>query len=176
VRQADERNADREDGPDPVFAPPGEQWQRVQPALAKVRRTMAALIACPLVLAAVVVAWSFDQLWISGVAVLLGAVGLLWYSWIVGRQVRAWGYAERAEDLLITHGVMFRRLVVVPYGRMQFVDVTAGPLERWAGIVTVQLHTASAASDARIPGLLPNEGARLRDRLAERGSALAAGL
>ena len=76
----------------------------------------------------------------------------------------------------VNHGLVFRQLVVVPYGRMQFVDVSAGPIERWAGIVTVQLHTASAASDARIPGLLPDEGARLRDRLAELGQALAAGL
>jgi membrane protein YdbS with pleckstrin-like domain len=148
----------------------------VQPALAKVRRTVAALIAFPLVLAAVVIGWVADQLWISALAVLVGGLGFGWYAWLVGRQVKSWGYAERDEDLLITHGLLFRRLVVVPYGRMQFVDVTAGPLERWAGIVTVQLHTASAASDARIPGLLPDEGARLRDQLAERGSALAAGL
>jgi uncharacterized protein len=161
---------------DMVFAPPGEQWQRVQPALAKVRRTVAALVLGPLVLATVIVGWVFDRPWLTGAAVFVGGIGFAWYAWLVGRQVRSWGYAERAEDLLITHGFMFRRLVVVPYGRMQFVDVTAGPLERWAGIVTVQLHTASAASDARIPGLLPDEGARLRDRLAQRGSALAAGL
>lgn len=159
-----------------VFAPPGEQWQPVQPALAKVRRTVAALVLVPLVLAIVIVGWVFDRPWLAGAAVFVGGIGFAWYAWLVGRQVRSWGYAERAEDLLITHGFMFRRLVVVPYGRMQFVDVTAGPLERWAGIVTVQLHTASAASDARIPGLLPDEGARLRDRLAQRGSALAAGL
>ena len=48
---------------------------------------------------------------------------------------------------------------------MQFVDVSAGPLERAFGLATVQLHTAAAASDARIPGLPPAEAARLRDRL-----------
>ena len=36
---------------------------------------------------------------------------------------------------------------------MQFLDVTAGPIDRWFGLATVQLHTAAATSDARIPGL-----------------------
>ena len=65
---------------------------------------------------------------------------------------------------------------MVPYGRMQFVDVTAGPLERSFRLATVKMHTAAAASDARIPGLEREEAARLRDRLAELGEAQAAGI
>ena len=100
----------------------------------------------------------------------------VWAVILIPRQVHAVGYAERDDDLLIRRGVMFRALVVVPYGRMQFVDVQAGPLDRWAGVAKVQLHTASAASDAAIPGLPPTEAARLRDRLAARGEARLAGL
>jgi membrane protein YdbS with pleckstrin-like domain len=59
---------------------------------------------------------------------------------------------------------------------MQFVDVTAGPLERSFRLATVKMHTAAAASDARIPGLEREEAARLRDRLAELGEAQAAGI
>ena len=59
---------------------------------------------------------------------------------------------------------------------MQFVDVSAGPLDRHFGMATVQLHTAAAATDATIPGLGPEEAARLRDRLAARGEASAAGI
>src|SRR4030095_14923175 len=79
---------------------------------------------------------------------------------LLPRSIRSWGYAERADDLLVRHGLLVRRLSIVPYGRMQFVDVTAGPLERALGLATVQLHTAAAASDARIPGLLPDEATR----------------
>jgi membrane protein YdbS with pleckstrin-like domain len=71
---------------------------------------------------------------------------------------------------------MVRRLSVVPYGRMQFVEVTAGPVERIFHLSTVKLHTAAAASDARIPGLEVEEAARLRDRLTELGEAMAAGM
>jgi hypothetical protein len=106
------------------------------------------------------------------VALLAGAI--LWR--FVSRRYRSWGYVEREDDLLVRRGVMFARLSVVPYGRMQFIDVTAGPLERAFGLATVRLHTAAAATDARIPGLGRDEAARLRDRLAELGEAQAAGL
>ena len=71
---------------------------------------------------------------------------------------------------------MLRRLSVVPYGRMQFVDVTAGPIDRLFKLSTVQLHTAAASTDARIPGLPNAEAARLRDTLARLGEARAAGI
>jgi hypothetical protein len=92
------------------------------------------------------------------------------------RRFAAWGYVERAEDLLVRRGVLFFRLSVVPYGRMQFIDVTASPFERLFRIATVRMHTAAAASDARIPGLESQEAARLRDRLAELGESHAAGI
>jgi membrane protein YdbS with pleckstrin-like domain len=103
---------------------------------------------------------------------LCGAIAL----WFVRNRFRAWSYQERDEDLLVSRGVLIRRLSVVPYGRMQFVDVTAGPVERAYRLATLKLHTAAAASDARIPGLERDEAARLRDRLAALGEAKAAGL
>ena len=109
---------------------------------------------------------------LAAAALVLGAI--FWH--IVGRRFSSWGYAEREDDLLVRRGVMFARLSVVPYGRMQFIDVTAGPLERSFGLATVRLHTAAAATDARIPGLESEEAARLRDSLAELGEAQAAGL
>ena len=95
---------------------------------------------------------------------------------LLGRRIRAWGYAERDEDLLVKRGLMFRRMSVIPYGRMQYVEVTAGPFERSFGLATVQMHTAAAASDARIPGLAAPEAARLRDQLTSLGEAHAMGL
>ncbi|MEV6300786.1 PH domain-containing protein [Actinoplanes sp. NPDC051861] len=113
-------------------------------------------------------------LWPIGITavVLLGA----WRALVAARAVRAWGYAERDKDLLVRHGLLVRHLSIVPYARMQYVDVTAGPLERAFGLATVQLHTAAAASDARIPGLPPEEASRLRDRLTALGEDRAEGL
>jgi membrane protein YdbS with pleckstrin-like domain len=119
-------------------------------------------------------------LWIAGWIGWTAAAAALAFAALravlVVRSVRAWGYAERSEDLLVRHGLLIRRLSIVPYARMQFVDVTAGPVERAFGLATVTLHTAAAASDARIPGLPGDEAARLRDKLASLGEARAEGL
>jgi uncharacterized protein len=98
------------------------------------------------------------------------------FAWFVHRRFLAWRYQERHEDLVVSRGVMVQRLSVVPYGRMQFVELTAGPFERLFKLSTVKLHTAAAASDARIPGLERGEATRLRDRLTELGESKAAGV
>ncbi|GAA0550316.1 MULTISPECIES: PH domain-containing protein [Actinomadura] len=110
-------------------------------------------------------------MWVAAVGL---AVVLAWLLAELDR--RTYGYVERADDLIVTHGVFVRRLIVVPYGRMQFVDVTAGLLERWMGIATVRLHTAAAATDATIPSLPTAEAALLRDRLAQKGEERSMGL
>jgi len=133
------------------------------------------LAAVAAVVAAVVVAVTGDSLGL--VVAIAGLAALIALSVaFTRRRYRAWGYLEREEDLLVRRGVLIRRLSVVPYGRMQLVEVTAGLVERCFGLSTVKLHTAAARSDARIPGLEPNEAARLRDRLAALGEAKAAGL
>jgi uncharacterized protein len=144
-----------------------EEWRTPSRRLLQLLRLE---VGVPTLLAIVAVA----VIAVAYVAVPIVAGALLWR--FVGRRYRSWGYAEREDDLLVRRGVAFARLSVVPYGRMQFIDVTAGPLERAFGLATVRLHTAAAATDARIPGLEADEAARLRDRLAELGEAQAAGL
>ena len=163
------------EGPGEPFDPPQVEWTRVSPRLASARRVVTCgpllLVAAGLAVLGVVL----DENWLGLPAIIPLALG--GWAWvIIGRQVRAWGYAERADDLLVRRGVSWRTVVVVPYGRMQYVDVYAGPVDRVFGLAKVQLHTASARSDASIPGLPPQEAARLRDRLASRGEARLAGL
>ena len=162
--------------PDP-FAVPGADWVRLGPGLARLRRLLAgAALVVALVLLAVL-AWRMPgwRVWsgMLGVGAGLGFV-VAWPA--VGRSVRAWGYAERNDDLVVTRGVLWRRIDLVPYGRMQMVDVSSGPVERAFGLASVRLHTASPTTRAHIPGLAPQEAARLRDRLTRRGQQHAAGL
>jgi uncharacterized protein len=128
----------------------------------------------------VVIAGVTAGIWVGAVTAAAAAAGVAvatgFVLWVQRRRYLAWGYREREEDLIVSRGVLVRRVSVVPYGRMQFVEVTAGPLERAFRLATVQLHTAAAASDARIPGLERDEATRLRDRLAMLGEARAAGL
>jgi membrane protein YdbS with pleckstrin-like domain len=162
---------------DELFTPPGVAWRRVSPRLAVVRRAFLGLWAVVLVVLLLVVGATIDlsrALLLAGLAVLGVAVASGWS--VVGRGVRRWGYAELDDELLITSGALFRRLVVVPYGRMQYVDVHSGPVDQLTGIATVRLHTASPGTSAVIPGLRVDEAARLRDRLTARGETQAAGL
>jgi membrane protein YdbS with pleckstrin-like domain len=151
-------------------------WSGPSPRLRRLRRIEVGVIAAGLIAVTLVIAIGTGAAAVGG-AVSVGLILLGGYvDWVLGRRFRAWGYAERADDLIVSRGVMFRRISVVPYGRMQFVDVTAGPFERSFGLATVQLHTAAAASDARIPGLPAEEAGRLRDQLAALGESRAAGL
>ena len=160
---------------DEAFAPTDCVWHSVSPKLATARRLSAAVVLVPLLIG-VVVGWVLGPAWL-GPALGLAWVSLsFWSLWLIGRRVRSFGYAERADDLLVRSGILMRRLVVVPYGRMQLVDITAGPLDRALGLSTVQLHTAAATTQATIPGLRPAESAGLRDRLAARGETRSAGL
>ncbi len=162
---------------DDLFAPPAYEWQRLSPQFLKLRRLTTLLVA-PIVFTvpAVIVGMASGLWWISAVLWAIAAV-IVTIRWIlIGRTYRSWGYVEREDDLYVTHGVLFRTLVAVPYGRMQLVEVASGPLERSFGLATVSLKTASAETDATIPGLVPDEAARLRDRLTELGQAQASGL
>lgn len=155
---------------------PNVAWRRPDRALLRVRRQLAVVgIAVPGALGALALAVLVEPA--AGVAALAIA-GLLTALALISveRQWAAWGYFEREDDLLVRRGVLLARTSVVPYGRMQYVDVAAGPLDRRLGLATVTLHTAAAAADVSVPGLATAEAERLRDRLAALGEARQAGV
>lgn len=152
------------------------EWNVPSPRLRVLRRYEVAASTLIAVVVAAGAALAAGSVLAAAVAVIgLSAAGVV-ADLVAGRRVRAWAYTERADDLLVRRGVMFRRMSIIPYGRMQYVEVAAGPLERAFGLATVQMHTAAAASDARIPGLSAAEADRLRDQLTSLGDAQAMGL
>ncbi len=163
-------------GPDPLEPwPDTVEWQPVSRDLIKVELIGRAFWVI-VMLVGLAVGWAVTDHWGYPAAIAALLLTTVWRSFVTVRAVKAWGYAERDHDLLVRHGLLVRRLSIVPYARMQFVDVTAGPLERAFDLATVQLHTAAAASDARVPGLRPTEASRLRDRLTALGQDRAEGL
>jgi membrane protein YdbS with pleckstrin-like domain len=161
--------------PGDPFDPPGLEWSRVSGKLVTARLVVSLGTVGLFAVAGVVVAVLAGAAWVWAIPAFFVLLGL-WLLWLVPRQVHAIGYAERADDLLIRKGIMFRTLVVVPYGRMQYLDVQRGPLTRALGLASLQLHTASAGTDASIDGLPAEVAERLRDQLAARGEARLAGL
>jgi uncharacterized protein len=167
---------------DPID-PDGISWIRVSPkfitvqligwAIGAVVVVVVASVPLVLLLAGVWPGFPAWLAWSLSVGALLVNV---WTGVLIPRQVRSIGYAERDEDLLIRRGIFFQRVMVVPYGRMQYVDVAVGPLERAFGLASVKLHTASPQTNAAIPGVPAAEAARLREQLSARGQARLAGL
>jgi membrane protein YdbS with pleckstrin-like domain len=157
-----------------LFSPPGAGWRRVSPRLAMVRRALGGGAAVVLVTAAVacrLVGLLGTGGLVAALVAVLVAFGWAW--WLAGRSVRRWGYAELDAELYITRGALLRRLVVVPYARLQYVDVHSGPADQLSGIATLRLHTAAPGTSAVIPGLPADEAAGLRDRLTSRGDTSA---
>lgn len=162
---------------DELFAPPAYEWQRLSPNYRRLRRLTTFLVA-PILFSipAILVGVLSGHWWISAVLWGIAAVIVVIRLALVERNYRSWGYVERDEDLYITSGVLFRSLVAVPYGRMQLVEVASGPLERAFGLASVSLKTASSETNATIPGLTPDDAARLRDRLTQLGESRESGL
>lgn len=168
--------AARVSGPEPTALPDEGQWRGLHPT-ARIVWGLAGAVPAGFAGLAGAIAFALLGSSVGAVAVVVVAVAFagLWWS-LVGRRWHAWGYTERERDLVIRRGALVRRLTIVPYGRMQFVDVKQGPLARALGVSTVQLHTAAAATDASIPFLPDSDAARLRDRLTTLGEAHASGL
>lgn len=139
-------------------------WHQLARAYVRVRLiSLAALFVVVLAAAAAITALSNDPwAWIpAGIVAFIA----LWTAVITPRQARSFGYQLRGDDLVFRRGILFQRIVAVPYGRMQLVDITHGPLDRAFGIAQLKLVTAAASTGVSIPGLTQDAAERLRDTL-----------
>lgn len=98
---------------------------------------------------------------VTAVVVVL-AFASAWISY------RYWTWAAHHDAIELSHGVFVRHLSVVPYHRIQQIDVTRDPLERMLGISTQVLRSAAATTDARLPGIGAAETDPLRHALLAR--------
>ncbi|WP_449288947.1 PH domain-containing protein [Microbacterium koreense] len=120
---------------------------------------LAIVVAATLVLTlALNQAWA----WIPGGIM---TVIIVWMLIITPRQAKSYGYQLRKDDLVFRRGILWQRVVAVPYGRMQLVDITHGPLDRGFKIAQLKLVTAAATTAVTIPGLSQEAAERLRDTL-----------
>jgi len=85
------------------------------------------------------------------VAAAVAGLGLA--VWLPGLVYRGWSYRLGAEALELRHGVLTVQRSIVPYFRVQHVDLAQGPLERSLGLARLKVHTASAGTDASLPGI-----------------------
>ncbi|WP_137845765.1 PH domain-containing protein [Microbacterium sp. 2FI] len=139
-------------------------WHQISPKYVWVQLISSGSFLAIVIAATLVLTLGLNQMWawIPGgiMTVLLG-----WTLAIMPRQARAIGYQLRADDLVFRRGILWQRFVAVPYGRMQLVDITHGPLDRGFGIAQLKFVTAAAATGVVIPGLEQATAETLRDHL-----------
>lgn len=159
-----------------LFRPPAPNWQRLSPKYLKVRVLTTFLGYGVWVPASTFGLWYLlsDTRFGFVVWAWLGlfATLFLWNLVRAPRWVRSWGYAEHNNNIYITHGLLFRTLTCVPYGRMQLVEVDSGPIDRLFDLADVKMVTASSSGSVEIPGLDRAAAEAIRDQFIARGNEL----
>ena len=150
-------------------------WHRVSPKYVVVE-VVGSLIGMAVFVGAFTVAYLlWGQWWWLWAAIVVGVISLVSIA-LEPRRVRSIRYRLRDDDLLFRRGIMYQRQVAVPYGRMQLVDITRGPVARALGLADLKFVTAAAATAVTVPGLPMEEADRLRDRLVALAETRRAGL
>ncbi len=141
----------------------------VHPNYRTVLRITIALALLPLLIGATVLeaVRPFGDIVPAGVfagPVLLILALFLW-RW-PNRRYNSRGYDLGTDRLRVARGVWWRSDTVVPFGRVQHIDVDRGPLERAFGLSTIVLHTAgNHNSSVSLPGLLDAEALAMREEI-----------
>lgn len=106
------------------------------------------------------------------------AVGVIYGLWLLifslffleeikGFSIR--GYVIRERDVTYRAGFLFRSVTTIPFNRIQHSEITQGPIARRFKLSHLKIYTAGGSgSDLKIPGLDPEEAARLRDFINEK--------
>jgi uncharacterized protein len=130
---------------------------RLHPNYTHALRVRTVLTAIPFLIGALVLEGAFrDQAAFPG-GLIAGPVLLIAAALVIripARRYNARGYQISADRLRVVRGILFRSDTVVPFGRVQHIDVQQGPLERFFGIATLTLHTAgNHNASVALPGL-----------------------
>ena len=170
--------------PVPAQAVPEPQWVPAASGYLTVRfvHTISALALPILAGVALYCAGAFfggpEALRIVGL-VVVAVFGLwgLWWILTTPRRTRALGYALESNHLMARRGIVFRSMSSMPYGRIQYVDVDSGPLERMCGVARLTVRTAGTTTGTMVLFGIPlNVAEELRADLVRRADERMAAL
>lgn len=154
---------------------PDAEWRGVSRKYAVVEVGGLLIVGVILAIATSIPTFVSGITWLAAIPISLGIIFLI-NILLTPRRVRAIGYMLREDDLVFRRGLMFRRVVAVPYGRMQLVDINRGPLDRAVGLSELKFVTAAASTGVVIPGLPEQDAEELRDTLVALAESRRAGL
>lgn len=141
----------------------GDALTPLHPNYVKVVRLATLVAALPFVGVALVLEFSGELPRGAFLApVLLAALFLI--VRVPLRRYQARGYQLGGDRLRVVRGLLFRKDTVVPFGRVQHIDVDQGPIERGYGLATLVLHTAGTHNaSVALPGLAHADAVAMRE-------------
>ena len=153
-----------------------EALTKVDPNYKTALRISVALSCVPVVIGALVlesvIVEAADGAWPVPYGVLVGLVVFLALAVIIrlpGRRWNARGYNMSVDRLRVVKGILWRSDTVVPFGRVQHIDVDQGPIERALDIATMTLHTAgSHNASVTLPGLNQERAREMREEIRQK--------
>ncbi|MEH6702782.1 PH domain-containing protein [Parasphingorhabdus sp.] len=82
------------------------------------------------------------------------------------RIYRRWGYDMGDEQLRVLRGFLWRTDTIVPFNRIQHIDVAQGPLQRLFDLSTLIVHTAGTHNSiVTLPGLATIDAEAMRETI-----------
>lgn len=145
--------------------PAEEPLTPLDPRYVTLMRIKAVLWALPFVIAALVGEVS-GELFAGAFLVPVVLLAFVFAVMTPLRRYHARGYHMGADRLRVVRGVLFRSDTVVPFGRVQHIDVEQGPLERAYGLARLVLHTAGTHNaSVLLPGLAHNTAVDMREAI-----------
>ncbi len=135
----------------------------LDPDHVKILRIVTALFTLPFIIGSLVLEAS--QALPAGMFIVPAALAAAFLILRVPlRRYHARGFAMGADRLRVVRGLLLRSDTVVPFGRVQHIDVDQGPLERYYGLATLTLHTAgSHNASVDLPGLRHADAMAMRE-------------
>lgn len=140
----------------------------VEPAYRHTLRAQAVAFWLPLFLVSLVVNWALlSSTPFAGLApILIGLVGFSAITYAPERIYRRLGYAIDGRLLRTVRGWLFHTDTVVPFVRVQHIDVTRGPFDKLFGTASLVVHTAGTHNSiVTLPGLSPERAAEIREAI-----------
>nr|WP_298932081.1 PH domain-containing protein [uncultured Erythrobacter sp.] len=132
-------------------------------------RVRATLTAIPFVIGALVLEGALQGESPLPFGVIVGVIVFIALIFIVrlpARRYAARGYQISADRLRVVRGILWRSDTVVPFGRVQHIDVDQGPLDRFFDIATLTLHTAgNHNASVHLPGLGHELATEMREEI-----------
>jgi membrane protein YdbS with pleckstrin-like domain len=155
-----------------VEAAPGAlaELQPVEPGYRHLLRLRLLFLWVPLIIAGV----GFDNAMLgdsrlyglaSAVPPLIGLAVIVLAPDRIYHRLR-YGLTDRL--LQVVRGWLFHADTIVPFVRVQHLDVTRGPFDKMFGTATLIIHTAGTRNSiVTVPGLAPDRAAEIRDIIRE---------